>query len=662
MTEIDPVSAIEPRTAEPLGATVVEGGVSFAVHSRDAARIDLCLFDEHGRRETRRVPMQRDDTGLHRAFVEGIGPGTRYGFRAEGIYSPDHGLWFDPAKLLVDPYAKELDRRFVHDNRLTQQGEETADLVPKAIVTIDRPVPVAPPLFRPGGVIYEVAVRGFTMLHPDIPENMRGTIAALAHPAVVSHLKRIGVDAVELMPIVAWIDERHLPPLGLHNSWGYNPIALMALDPRLAPGGMAELAATVAALRAEGIGVILDLVFNHSGESDRFGTTLSMRGLDNLTYYRHVAGRPGDLVNDTGCGNTIACEHPVVRRLILDSMRHFVRNAGVDGFRFDLASVLGRNGKGFDPQAALFAEMQVDPLLCDHVIIAEPWDIGPGGYQLGNFPAPFLEWNDRFRDDTRLFWRGDPGRLGAFATRLSGSADIFQRSGTKRTRSVNFVAAHDGFTLKDLVSYAGKHNEANGEDNRDGHGENHSWNNGVEGETQDAAVLSARKRDVKALLSSLFASKGTVLLTAGDEGGRSQRGNNNAYCQDNAIIWLDWSRFDEELVAHTAALGGIRKRFSIFSDTAFFDGGNVEWLRPDGRPMRVEDWDSPFAGTLVMVLASKEVDTGETVRLAVGFNRTSEPVALKLPAANGKIWLEFLATEQAAELAPRSVTFLIEQA
>ena len=663
MTGTPPVFPIEARTAERFGATVVDGGVAFAVHSRDAARIDLCLFDEDGRRETRRVPMRRAEADVHRAFLEGIGPGARYGFRAEGIYSPDHGLWFDPSKLLVDPYARELDRRFVHDPRLTRQGEETADLVPKAIVTIDRPVPVAPPLFRPGGVIYEVAVRGFTMLHPDIPKKMRGTIAALAHPAVVAHLKHIGVDAVELMPVVAWIDERHLPPLGLQNSWGYNPIALMALDPRLAPGGMAELAATVAALRTEGIGVILDIVFNHSGESDRFGTTLSMRGLDNLTYYRHAEGRPGDLVNDTGCGNTIACEHPVVRRLILDSMRHFVQNAGVDGFRFDLASVLGRNGDGFDPQAALFAEMKADPLLSDRILIAEPWDIGPGGYQLGNFPAPFLEWNDRFRDDSRLFWRGDPGRLGAFATRLSGSSDIFQRSGASRTRSVNFVAAHDGFTLKDLVSYAGKHNEANGEDNRDGHGENHSWNSGVEGGTSDPAVLSARKRDVMALLSSLFASKGTVLLSAGDEGGRSQRGNNNAYCQDNAITWLDWGGFDDELVAHTAAVAGIRKRFSVFSDTAFFDGhGDVEWLRPDGRPMQVEDWEAPFASTLVMVLAGRDINTDETVRLAVGFNRTGEPVPLHLPAANGKLWRGLVAAKGAAtELAPRSVGFLIER-
>lgn len=648
--------------AEALGATVVDGGVTFAVHSRDAARVDLCLFDDEGKQEMRRLPMRRDEGNVHRAFVDGAGPGTRYGFRADGIHSPDHGLWFDPAKLLVDPYSKQLDRRFVHDTRLTRHGEETADLVPKTIVTVDAPVPPAPPLFRPGGMIYEIAVRGFTMLHPDVPEGMRGTIGALAHPSVIAHFKRIGVDAVELMPIVAWIDERHLPPLGLHNSWGYNPIALMALDPRLAPGGMAELASTVSALHAEGIGVILDLVFNHSGESDRFGTTLSMRGLDNLTYYRHVPGRPGDLINDTGCGNTIACEHPVVRRLILDSMRHFVRNAGVDGFRFDLATVLGREEGGFNPKATLFSEMQADPVLGDRILIAEPWDIGPGGYQLGKFPPPFLEWNDRFRDDTRQFWRGDAGRLGAFATVLSGSADIFQHDGATQTRSVNFVAAHDGFSLFDLVSYADKHNEANGEENRDGHNENHSWNNGMEGATGDQAVKHARKRDAMALLSSLFASKGTVLLTAGDEGGRSQEGNNNAYCQDNTLTWLDWNSLDEDLIAHVSALAAIRRRFSIFSDPAFYNGkGDVEWLRLDGGSMQVPDWEEPSASSLAMILTSLDAESGKTVRLAVCFNRSHELRPLSLPPIDGRKWRSLLTKSSAmvTEIAPRSVDFLL---
>jgi len=645
------------------GATISGDGVEFSVYSRDASRVELCLFDEAGNDEFCRLTMGRDETGFHRVFFEGAGPGTRYGYRADGIYAPDHGLWFDPSKLLVDPYATHLDRPFVHDGRLTLFGEETAGLVPKAIVTAASPVAPQPPVFKPGGVIYEIAVRAFTMLHPDIPEAMRGTVAALAHPAVLKHLKRIGVDAVELMPITAWIDERHLPPLGLSNSWGYNPIAMMALDPRLVPGGIAELAATVAVLRAEGIGVILDLVFNHSGESDRHGATLSMRGLDNLTYYRHPADSPGELINDTGCGNTIACENPVVGRLIIDSLRHFVAHAGVDGFRFDLASILGRDSGGFDPEAALFRAMRDDPLLKDRILIAEPWDIGPGGYQLGNFPAPFLEWSDRFRDDMRMFWRGDAHRLGAFATVLSGSSDIVSRHGGRTTRSVNFLAAHDGFTLMDMVSHAVKHNEANGEDNRDGHNENHSWNNGAEGATDDPAIREARRRDVKAMLSSLFASRGTIMLTAGDEGGRSQRGNNNAYCQDNAITWLDWSAMDETLIEHTGRLARLRKRFPALGELAFFRGeGEVEWLTLKGQPMTVGDWEDAMASCLLVVLTTEDVEQEASVRLAIAFNRTRGEQPLSLPPSRGTGWMPVTGPSDAplSALAPRSVEFFVE--
>ncbi|MFC6445007.1 glycogen debranching protein GlgX [Shinella zoogloeoides] len=645
------------------GATLSGDGVEFAVYSRDAARVQLCLFDSAGDKELARLAMGRDETGFHRVFVEGAAAGTRYGFRADGVYSPDHGLWFDPAKLLVDPYAKELDRRFVHDGRLALFGAETADIAPKAIVTRDNPVEVKPPLFRPGGFVYEVAVRAFTMLHPDVPEKMRGTVGALAHPALLAHLKRLGVDAVELMPITAWIDERHLPPLGLFNSWGYNPIALMALDPRLVPGGWRELADTVAALRAEGIGTILDLVFNHSGESDRHGATLSMRGLDNLTYYRHVPGQPGELINDTGCGNTIAGEHPVVRQLVLDSLRHFVRHAGVDGFRFDLATILGREADGFSARAALLSEICADPLLKDRVLIAEPWDIGPGGYQLGNFPKPFLEWNDRFRDDARMFWRGDSHRLGSFVTAFAGSADIFSRNGGTETRTVNFLAAHDGFTLADLVSHTVKHNGANGEDNRDGHNENHSWNNGAEGATTDGAVLVARRADIKALLASLFLSRGTIMLTAGDEGGRSQQGNNNAYCQDNAITWMHWDRLDDGLIEHTAMLSAIRKRFPALGETAFLSGaGDVEWLTLAGTPMTVADWEAPFAGTLLALLVTPDLQQKRSVRLAIALNRTHGEQALALPAPETREWVSLLTANHPATglLRARSVEIFVE--
>ncbi|MCE6074349.1 glycogen debranching protein GlgX [Agrobacterium vitis] len=644
------------------GARLTVTGAEFAVYSRDAERLELCLFDETGDTELRRLPMQRGEDDLHRLTVEGLVAGIRYGYRAHGPYDPDQGLWFDPAKLLVDPYALQIDRPFRHDPRLSHFGEDTADLVPKAILTVPGQAVLEPPRLPDGGFIYELPVRGFTMLHPDVPENLRGTVAALAHPSVIAHLKAIGVDAVELLPITAWIDERHLPPLGLSNSWGYNPIALMALDPRLCPGGVAELRRTVDCLHENGIGVILDLVFNHSGESDRFGATLSMRGLDNRSYYRHLPDQPGVLVNDTGCGNTIDCDRPVVRQLILDTLRHFVLAAGVDGFRFDLAPVLGRTATGFEAQGETLTAMLQDPILKDRMMIAEPWDIGPGGYQLGNFPAPFLEWNDRARDTIRRFWRGDDGLTGEMATVLAGSSDIFARNGNTHTRSVNFIAAHDGFTLNDLVSYADKHNEANGEDNRDGHSDNHSWNNGAEGETSDPTILAARKRDCTALLSTLFASKGWVMLTAGDEGGRSQRGNNNAYCQDNAITWLDWSALDADLVAHTGRLAALRRRFPALTDPAFFTGnGDVGWIDASGLPMRVETWQNPQARFLGLLVATPDRTTGRDTQLAILINR-GEACAIHLPVSTGRGWREVFTDAVVSKLVmePRHVTFLVE--
>jgi len=650
---------------EQGGAVVGPDGADFAIWSKQAEKIELCLFDETGDRETARLPMIRDGS-VHRLFVEGVREGTRYGYRAHGPYDPDNGLWFDASKLLLDPYAKEIDRPFQYNARLGIFGEDTAALMPKAIVTRDAARAAKAPLFKTGGLIYEIAVKPFTILHPDVPEHERGTVAALAHPSVVAHLKRIGVDAVELMPVTAWIDERHLPPLGLANGWGYNPVGFMALDPRLAPGGIAELRRTVDALHAEGIGVILDLVFNHTGESDRHGSTLSLRGLDNLSFFRHQPDRPGELVNDTGTGNTVACDHPYIRRLILDSLRHFVTEAGVDGFRFDLATIIGRDAHGFRAEGGTLRALLADDVLSDRVMIAEPWDIGPGGYQLGNFPAPFLEWNDRARDDMRAYWRGDDGKTGDLATVLSGSSPQFGRDGRSRTRSVNFLAAHDGFTLMDLVSYAGKHNEANGEENRDGHNENYSWNNGAEGETNDPAVRERRTSDVAALLSTLFSTRGTLMLTAGDEGGRSQRGNNNAYCQDNAITWLDWPALDERLIAHTAFLSGLRKRFSVFQQTQFFTGnGDVEWLSDKGSAMTVAEWQTPSLTTFAMVLATTDLATRRRTRLAVLFNRGIEPQSFTLPASSTGGWTELspLAAEHydgTIVVSGRAVRFLVE--
>ncbi|OWV66268.1 glycogen debranching enzyme [Rhizobium sp. R339] len=650
------------------GAIVFETGVGFAVWSHDAAQIELCLFEDDGNREFARLPMARDSDQVHRLFVDGLRQGARYGYRADGIYAPENGLWFDPSKLLLDPYAKEIDRPFRYDPRLGIYGEDSQDLMPKAIVTSDTRAAIGKPLFKPGGFIYEVAVRPFTILHPDVPEAERGTVAALAHPSVIAHLKRIGVDAVELMPITAWIDERHLPPLGLTNGWGYNPVGLMALDPRIVPGGMAELRKTVAALHTEGIAVILDLVFNHTGESDRYGTTLSLRGLDNLHYYHHAQNSPGELVNDTGTGNTIACDHPEVRRLVIDSLRHFVLNSGVDGFRFDLAPVLGRTATGFQRDGGTLAAILADEVLADRIMIAEPWDIGPGGYQLGNFPPAFLEWNDRVRDDLRCYWRGDHWKTGSLATALAGSSDIFSRNDGQETRSVNFLAAHDGFTLIDLVSYAGKHNDANGEHNRDGHNENHSWNNGVEGETLYPSIRKRRINDVMALISTLFATRGSIMLTAGDEGGRSQRGNNNAYCQDNEITWLDWKALNEDLVAHTAFVSGLRRRFTVFSEMDFLSGnGDVEWISLSGEPMTVAEWEAPSLSTLGMLLATGERSSrGKQTRLAVLFNRSENRQLFTLPGEGEPGWRQL--TPEGAKKAgarvtvePRSVAFFIEK-
>lgn len=564
-----------------LGAHVADGVTRFAVRSPLADQVWLCLFDQDAES---RHPMQRNGPDWH-LELPGDLTGARYGYRAAGEWAPDRDRWFDPAKLLVDPYALELDRRFVQDPRLATPGEDTAAIVPRAIVSGPWGPMAEAPRFAPGGLIYELNVRAFTMLHPEVPKALRGTVAALSHPAVIAHLQRLHVAAVELMPIVAWIDERHLPPLGLVNAWGYNPVAMMALDPGLCPGGVAELRDTVAALRAAGIGVILDLVFNHSGESDIHGGVLSLRGLDGAAY---AHAPDGTLINDTGCGNTMDFANPAVRDLTLAALRHFTVVGGVDGFRFDLAPVLAR-GPGFDPAAPLFAEIADDPVLRSRVFIAEPWDIGPGGYQLGNFPSSWLEWNDRYRDDVRRFWKGEAG-IGLLATRLSGSSDLFGSTSGTVSRSVNFLAAHDGFTLADTVAYLDRHNEANGEQNRDGHGQNHSWNHGVEGPSDDPAVAAARRADMKAMLGTLFASAGTIMLTAGDEFGRSQRGNNNAYCQDNAIGWVDWAGRDLNLEAHVAELAALRH---AYREALSVPGGHVEWRGRDGAPMTPAQWENP---------------------------------------------------------------------
>ncbi len=570
-----------------MGAIVEDGATRFRVRSPRAKALWLCLFDEHD--SEARLPMARDKDGAHWVLtVDEDLTGKRYGYRASGEWNPEAGLWFDEAKLLVDPHATQLDRRFTPDIALTEYGSDTAHLVPRAVVMREYEAhPRAAPQFEHGGLIYEVNVRGFTMLHPDVPEDIRGTVGAMAHPAVIAHLQKLGVSAVEFMPVIAWMDEPHLRPLGLTNAWGYNPVAMMALDPGLCPGGVKELRKTVEALHAAGIGVLLDLVLNHTGEGDAGGNVVCLRGLDDTAYARTDEGV---LLNDSGCGNTVDFGQPWIQELALDTMRHFVARCGIDGFRFDLAPIMARS-PGFDPDAPIFAAMAEDDWLHDRVLLAEPWDIGPGGYQLGQFPGNWLEWNDRYRDDVRKFWKGD-ATVAALAMRLAGSSDTFGED----PRTVNFLAAHDGFTLADTVSYSQRHNEANGEYNRDGHSDNHSWNCGVEGPTDDAGVLAERQSAQRAMLSTLFVSTGTIMLTAGDEFGRTQHGNNNAYCQDNAISWVDWAGRDTALEDHVAHLSQMRRQH-----LACFAHAPVErhWHHPDGSDITPEAWNALATNALV---------------------------------------------------------------
>ena len=619
------------------GVRLVEGGAEVGVVSAHATAVELCLFEG----DTERRVTLRERTGdLWHGFMPGMGVGARYGFRVHGPWAPLEGHRFNPAKLLLDPYALAIDRPFRLDQAmfghrdaaaLLADDGDSAFAMPKAIVAA--PVAGTPAQLTPWSrsVIYELHVRGFTMLHPEVPPEIRGTFAGLAHPAAIGHLVRLGVTAVELLPAAAWIEERHLAALGLQNYWGYNSVGFLAPDPRLAPGGWAEVRACVAALAAAGIETILDVVLNHTGEGDDWGPTLSFRGLDNASYYRL---RDGAYVNDTGCGNTLALDRPPMLDLAMESLRAWARFGGVHGFRFDLAATLGRGQGGFEPHAPLLTAISQDPLLRTLKLIAEPWDIGPGGYQLGRFPAAWGEWNDRFRDDVRAFWQGTGG-LGQLATRLAGSADVFAARHRPR-HSVNFVTAHDGFTLADLVSYAQKHNEANGEGNRDGTGNNLSWNNGVEGASVYPTVLAARQRDQRALLATLLLARGTPMLAMGSELGHSQGGNNNAYAQDNRIAWLDWSRTDAALCDFAATLIAARRDLGALRCDRFLDGAPGEttlpdaaWFRLDGAPMQTSDWSSD---ALALVLTTAES------RVCIAINRGLAQDFTPPSPQDGRIW------------------------
>ncbi|MDP3414821.1 glycogen debranching protein GlgX [Falsiroseomonas sp.] len=595
---------------EPLGATLDELGANFAFPAPDATAVLVCIFDAQDREVARiRLPGRTGD--VHHGHIGGLTHGLRYGLRVEGPWQPWRGHRFNPQKLLVDPWARALDRPFVLHPSLFDTGESPSDgdsapHLPKTLLAA--PLPAAPGR-APGGpqVIYELHVKGFSQSNPAVPESLRGTFAGLGHAASVAHLKRLGVTMVELLPAAAWVDERHLPPLGLTNYWGYNPVALLAPDPRLAPGGMAEVRAAIGALHEAGIAVVQDVVFNHTGECDELGPTLSLRGLGNAAFHRLLPEDGRRYVNDAGCGNTLALDRHWPLRLVMDAFRHWAEQAGLDGFRLDLATTLGRREAGFDPQAPLLQAMRQDPVLRNLTIIAEPWDIGAEGYQLGRFPAGWGEWNDRFRDDVRRFWRGDSGRIGALATRLAGSADTFV--GRPLSDSVNYITAHDGFTLADLVSYAGKANHANGEDNRDGTWDNTSWNCGAEGPSDNPAILARRQRDMRALLATLLLARGTPMLAMGDEAGRSQGGNNNAYAQDTARSWFDWAGMDAALCDFTARLVAARLAHPALHGTAALTGlpdaaglPDVQWLRPDGVPIQPEDWHDPSRQALGALL------------------------------------------------------------
>jgi glycogen operon protein len=618
---------------EPLGVTLGEGGANVAVFSAEAELIELCLFDGDGH-ESGRLALSGRTGDVHHGFVAGLGEGHLYGFRAHGPWRPQEGLRFNPAKLLLDPYATRIARpqglasamagRGIEGfDDLTLDPTDTAPLVPKGVVERALAPGRGSTGPRPAArIIYELNVKGFTQRHPDIPQAIRGTLRGLAHPVAIRHLVALGITTVELMPLAAWLDERHLPALGLSNYWGYNPITFLAPDPRLAPGGMAEVAAAVERLHEAGLEVILDVVFNHTAESDERGQTLSLRGLDNRTYYR-LAADPRFYVNDTGCGHTLALDRPPVIRLVMDALRHWALVAGVDAFRFDLATTLARTKAGFDPQAPLLAAIGQDPVLRDRLMVAEPWDIGPGGYRLGDFPALWAEWNDRYRDDVRRFWRGD-GNIGQLATRLAGSSDIFAARHRRPSCSVNFVAAHDGFSLADLVTYAEKRNEPNGEHNRDGHAGEVSW----------ASAAGEAPGAVRALLATLVMSRGTPMLAMGDELGRTQSGNNNAYAQDNESTWVDWAGVDASLVSFVARLIALRRSLEPLTENRFLTGlpgpdgqQDVTWLSLEGRPMAAEDWSNPSCRTLGMMLAAGDR------RLLVWFNAGREPLSATLPEA-----------------------------
>ncbi len=679
-----------PGSPRPIGASWDGEGVNFAIASEHATRVELCLFDApDAPRESARVLLPERSDRVWHAYLPDVRPGQLYGYRVHGPYEPGRGHRFNPAKLLLDPYARAISGRVAwNDTQFGYRvGDPREDLAPSdadSAPGVPRSIVIDPAFSwgddRPPGtpwtrtLAYEAHVKGMTARHPFVPERLRGTYLGLASDPILDHLLSLGVSAVQLLPIQHVVVERHLVERGLTNYWGYSPIGYFAPDPRFATGSLGEqvheFKSMVKALHRVGIEVILDVVYNHTGEGNRLGPTLCFRGLDNAAYYKLVPDDPRHHLDFTGCGNSLDAAHPRVLQMILDSLRYWVQEMHVDGFRFDLATTLGRNPHEFDARAPFFTTIRQDPVLSRVKLIAEPWDLGPGGYRLGAFPGDWAEWNDRYRDTLRRFWRGDEGQVPELASRLSGSCDVFEASDRGPFASVNFVASHDGFTLHDLVTYAERHNEANGEENRDGHVESWSRNWGAEGETGAAQIVRVRQRTKRNLLATLAFSQGVPLLAHGDELGRSQRGNNNAYCQDNEISWVDWELDEHEraLLEFARRVFALRREQPVFRRRRCFAGNpvtgagpkDVSWIRPDGKEQEAADWADPRARVLGMLIhgrASDEVDErgrpnhGDTLLLLLNGGARSR--LFQLPALpEPGVWRELVNTARPGTRTP----------
>ncbi|WP_330181944.1 glycogen debranching protein GlgX [Nocardia sp. NBC_01503] len=652
-----------PGTAYPLGATYDGAGTNFSVFSEVAKRVDLCLLGVDDR-ETR-IPLDEVDGYVWHAYLPGVGPGQRYGFRVHGPFDPARGLRCDPSKLLLDPYGKAFEGDFGADAAPYNYGQNTLGHTMTGVVInpfFDWADDRAPKRPYHETVIYETHVKGMTITHPDVPPELRGTYAGMAHPAIVAHLRSLGITAVELMPVHQFLHDRVLLDRGLRNYWGYNSFGYFAPHLEYAasktPGAaVTEFKAMVRALHAAGIEVILDVVYNHTAEGNEFGPTLSLRGIDNAAYYRLVDDDPQHYMDYTGTGNSLNVRHPHTLQLIMDSLRYWVLEMHVDGFRFDLAATLARELHDVDRLSTFFDLVHQDPVVSQVKLIAEPWDVGEGGYQVGNFPVAWTEWNGKYRDTVRDYWRGQPATLGEFASRLTGSSDLYEATGRRPSASINFITAHDGFTLADLVSYNDKHNDANGEDNRDGENYNRSWNCGVEGPTDDPEILAVRARQSRNLLATLLLSQGTPMLLHGDELGRTQGGNNNVYCQDSPLSWMDWSLMhtNTELLEFTRRAVAVRTAHPVFRRRRFFDGrpatthdhpDDIAWFTPAGAEMTDADWETGFGRSLTVFLNGDGIrepgPRGERIgddSFLLCFNAHDADLAFTLPPAeHGAVW------------------------